>query len=91
MQRKFKYVAAGTKTQIFSFAGDDDAWVFLNGNLVIDLGGVHEPRFAFFVLGNEAERLGITEGDSVTIDFFQAERMPPGTQAIITTSVPCHN
>ncbi len=91
MQRKFKYVAAGTKTQIFSFAGDDDAWVFLNGNLVIDLGGIHNPRFSFFVLGTEADRYGIREGDEVTIDFFQAERMPSGTQAIISTSVPCQN
>lgn len=91
MQRKFKYVSAGTKTQIFSFAGDDDAWVFLNGNLVIDLGGIHNPSFAFFVLGTEADRFGIREGDDVTIDFFQAERMPSGTQAIISTSVPCQN
>jgi fibro-slime domain-containing protein len=91
MQRKFKYAVAGTKTQIFSFAGDDDAWVYLNGNLVIDLGGIHNPRFAFFVLGTEAQRYGIKEGDDVTIDFFQAERMPGGTQAIISTSVPCQN
>ncbi|GEM_PF-1941015 len=91
MQRKFKYVSAGTKTQIFSFAGDDDAFVFLNGNLVMDLGGIHNPRFAFFVLGTEADRYGIKEGDDVTIDFFQAERMPSGSQAIISTSVPCQN
>jgi fibro-slime domain-containing protein len=91
MQRKFKYVAAGTKTQIFSFAGDDDAFVFLNGNLVLDFGGIHNPRFGFFVLGTEAVRYGIREGDEVTIDFFLAERMPSGTQAIISTSVPCQN
>lgn len=56
--------------EIFSFTGDDDVWVFINNQLVIDLGGVHAAETATV----EVDTLGLTLGQVYPFDMFQTER-----------------
>ena len=59
---------------VFSFTGDDDVWVFINGKLAVDIGGVHGQAQRSVNLDDAAEELGLEAGGTYTLDFFFAER-----------------
>jgi fibro-slime domain-containing protein len=70
--------------QTFNFIGGDDLWVFINGQLVIDLGGVHRVLPA----GVNLDALGLTPGNTYPIDIFYAERNTFGADIQIQTNIP---
>jgi len=75
-------------SQVFEFMGDDDVWVYINGNLAIDLGGVHGASSASVSLNT----LGLTEGLVYPLDFFFCERHVVESHLIFSTSImldPC--
>lgn len=62
------FVYSGGET--FTFVGDDDVWVFINNQLVIDLGGRHGQLDGSVAL----DTLGLTIGSPYSLDVFNAER-----------------
>jgi fibro-slime domain-containing protein len=69
--------------EFFRFRGDDDVFVFVNGQLVIDLGGVHVPEMGQINL----DSLGLTIGNVYPLDFFFAERHTTQSNVLFETTL----
>ncbi|HKU42142.1 MAG TPA: fibro-slime domain-containing protein [Polyangiales bacterium] len=71
----------------FSFTGDDDLWVFVNGKLAIDLGGLHPPATGTLDLDAAQRELGIEPGREYTLDLFHAERHSAASNFRVDTTI----
>ena len=72
-----------TGGEAFQFRGDDDVWVFINNQLVVDLGGVHGPAYGEVNLDD----LDLMVGETYSIDVFHAERQTRGSTFQMQTSL----
>lgn len=79
------------KKQIFSFTGDDDVWVFINGKLAIDLGAPHPPKSGSVQLDDVKDEFGLENGKTYNLDMFYCERRTEGSNFKMNTTFNLRN
>ncbi|HEY5952188.1 MAG TPA: fibro-slime domain-containing protein [Kofleriaceae bacterium] len=75
--------------EVFRFEGDDDVFVFINGKLAIDLGGVHEKEAGDIDFDARAAELGLVKDQTYKLDVFHAERHTVESHFRMTTTIDC--
>jgi fibro-slime domain-containing protein len=74
--------------QFFWYKGDDDCWIFVNGRLVMDHGGIAGSREQTVQIHNSRPGLEtMVDGQEYELRWFVAERKQPQSQFHIKTNL----
>lgn len=103
MEANGEFVYHAEDNLYFEFEGDDDVYLFINGQLVLDIGGGHsitnvsfnmndyvQAAKAAVAAGTATDRdkaLALQEGESYSFDFYYMERHGYGANCRIVTNI----
>lgn len=82
-----KFIYYYDSDMYFTFTGDDDVYLFINGKLVMDLGGGHSISKVNININDVAEMCGLKDGEAYDFDFYYMERHGYAANFSIETNI----